>query len=99
MSNGNERVKGQAEEIKGKVKAGIGSLTGNRQLEAEGEADQAVGQGRQDAAKTAERIKGEGEEISGKIRGAVGRFTGSEQEQADAKAEELKGKARKSANH
>ncbi|NTW97028.1 MAG: CsbD family protein [Oscillochloris sp.] len=99
MSNGDERVKGKAEEIKGKVKAGIGTLTGNEELEAEGQVDQVEGQGRQEGAKAAERVKGAGEEISGKLRGAVGKITGNEQEQADAKAEELKGKARKSANH
>jgi uncharacterized protein YjbJ (UPF0337 family) len=99
MSNGNERVKGKAEEIKGKVKAGVGTLTGNEELEAEGKADQAEGQTRQEVAKTAERAKGTGEEISGKVRGTIGKLTGDEQEQADAKAEELKGKARKNANH
>jgi uncharacterized protein YjbJ (UPF0337 family) len=100
MSNRNEeeRAKGKAEEIKGKVKSGIGTLIDDRQLEAEGEVDQAEGQARQDVAKAAERAKGTGEEIAGKVKGVVGKITGSEQQQAEGKADELKGKARQKAN-
>jgi uncharacterized protein YjbJ (UPF0337 family) len=60
MSNRNqdERAKGTAEEINGTVKSGIGALVDDRQLEAEGQADQAEGQARQDVAKVTERAKG-----------------------------------------
>jgi uncharacterized protein YjbJ (UPF0337 family) len=100
MSNSNEdeRAKGKAEEIKGKVKSGIGNLVDDGQLEAEGQADQAVGQARQDVAKGSERAKGAGEEIAGKVKGVVGRVTGSEEKEAEGKADELKGKARQKAN-
>ncbi len=40
----NDEVEGKAENIGGKIKEGIGNLTGDRNLEAEGEADQAEGQ-------------------------------------------------------
>jgi uncharacterized protein YjbJ (UPF0337 family)/ferredoxin-like protein FixX len=40
----NDEVEGKAENIGGKIKEGIGNLTGDRSLEAEGEADQAEGQ-------------------------------------------------------
>lgn len=39
-----DEVEGKAENIGGKIKEGIGNLTGDRNLEAEGEADQAEGQ-------------------------------------------------------
>ena len=40
----NDEVEGKAENIGGKIKEGIGNLTCDRSLEAEGEADQAEGQ-------------------------------------------------------
>jgi uncharacterized protein YjbJ (UPF0337 family) len=44
MSTPNQdEVEGKVENVKGKVKEGVGNLTGNRDLEAEGEADQAAG--------------------------------------------------------
>lgn len=39
-----DEVEGKFEDVKGKVKEGIGNLTGDRDLEAEGEADQVEGQ-------------------------------------------------------
>lgn len=39
-----DEVEGKFEDLKGKVKEGVGNLTGNRELEAEGEADQVEGQ-------------------------------------------------------
>jgi uncharacterized protein YjbJ (UPF0337 family) len=38
-----DEVEGKFENVKGKVKEGVGNLTGDRDLEAEGEADQAEG--------------------------------------------------------
>ena len=38
-----DEVEGKVENIKGQIKEGVGNLTGNRDLEAEGEADQAEG--------------------------------------------------------
>ncbi len=44
MSTPNQdEVEGKFENVKGKVKEGVGDLTGNRDLEAEGQADQAEG--------------------------------------------------------
>lgn len=39
-----DEVEGKFEDVKGKVKEGIGNLTGDRELEAEGEGDQVEGQ-------------------------------------------------------
>ena len=40
----NDEVEGKVENIGGKIKEGLGNLTGDRSLEAEGEADQVEGQ-------------------------------------------------------
>ena len=98
MGANEERIKGKADEIKGHIKHGVGSLTGNEQMEAEGHAEEAAGVARQDAAKAAERIKGGGEELKGKVKGAAGDLIDNEQMEAEGRAEELKGQARQKAN-
>ena len=40
----NDEVEGKVENVGGKIKEGIGNLTGDRNLEREGEADQVEGQ-------------------------------------------------------
>ena len=49
MGANEERIKGAAEELKGKVKKGVGDLVDNEQMEAEGEAERLKGQARQKA--------------------------------------------------
>ena len=44
-----ERMKGKAEEIKGKIKGAAGDLIDNEQMEAEGRAEELKGRGRQRA--------------------------------------------------
>ena len=96
--NNEEKLRGTAQDIKGKIKEGVGNLTGDAATANEGRADQVVGKGRVEDAKAAERVKGTGENIGGKIKGAVGTLTGDEQLEAEGKAEELKGKARQNTN-
>ena len=98
MGANEERIKGKAEEIKGHVKHGIGSVLGNEQMQAEGHAQEAAGEARQEAAKATERARGAGEELKGKIKGAAGDFIDNEQMEAEGRAEELKGQARQKAN-
>ena len=38
-----DRIKGSLEQAKGAVKSGVGSLIGDKKMEAEGEADKAAG--------------------------------------------------------
>ena len=45
-SSTKDKIKGEADKIKGNVKEGIGSLTGNRDLEEEGKDDQLKGKAR-----------------------------------------------------
>ncbi|PIU30760.1 MAG: CsbD family protein [Syntrophobacteraceae bacterium CG07_land_8_20_14_0_80_61_8] len=42
-SSTKDKIVGEKDEIKGKVKEGLGKLTGNRDLEQEGKADQVKG--------------------------------------------------------
>jgi uncharacterized protein YjbJ (UPF0337 family) len=49
MGTNKERIKGAGEELKGKMKKGVGDLVDNEQLEAEGEAERLKGQARQKA--------------------------------------------------
>ena len=43
MSSDNDRTRGTANNLGGKIKEGMGKLTGDRDLEAEGHMDQAKG--------------------------------------------------------
>lgn len=43
MSSDNDRARGTANDLGGKIKEGMGKLTGDRDLEAEGHMDQAKG--------------------------------------------------------
>jgi uncharacterized protein YjbJ (UPF0337 family) len=47
MSSDNDRARGTANDLGGKIKEGVGKLTGDRDLEAEGNLDQAKGKGQQ----------------------------------------------------
>src|SRR5436853_7131194 len=97
MDPNKEKLKGTAEELKGKVKRGVGDALDNEQMEAEGEADRLKGQGRQDAAKSSERLKGAGEEVKGGFKRAVGDLADDPQTEAEGRAEQLKGQAREQA--
>ena len=53
-----DRVKGAAQNIGGKVKEAAGKLTGDRQMQAEGKADQVKGDVKNAAGKAAGAVKG-----------------------------------------
>ena len=92
------RGEGVAEQVGGKIKEGIGKLTGNEQMQAEGEAKEAKGEAREEAAKASERAKGTTQELGGTVKNRVGAAIGNEQMQAEGKAKELEGEAREKAN-
>lgn len=98
MSNASKRAEGAAEELGGKIKSAIGGVTGNEQMEAQGDAKQVKGEAKQGAAKAAERAKGAVEEAVGAVKNRVGVVIDSEQMQAEGKAKELKGQAHQEAN-
>ncbi|WP_157269601.1 CsbD family protein [Azohydromonas aeria] len=52
-----DQVKGVAEQAKGKLKEAAGALTGNRQLQQEGRADQVGGNVRKNVGDAKEHVK------------------------------------------
>ena len=71
-------------ELKGNVKQGVGKVSGNEELEAEGRAEH-------DAARAARVAKGLGNQVKGHIEEGVGRVTGDEETEARGVADRLKG--------
>ena len=98
MSNQGKRVEGVVDEVVGKVKAGVGNVIGNEQMQAEGRAKELQGVAQQEAAKAAERTKGTVEQVVGTVKNKVGALIGNEQMEVEGKAKELQGDARKKAN-
>ncbi len=50
------RIAGAVEQVGGMIKKGVGSLIGNQQMEAEGQAAELSGEAKQASAKAAERV-------------------------------------------
>ena len=71
-------------EIKGNVKEGVGKVTGNEELEAEGRVEH-------DSAHAAGEAKGMGNQVKGRVEEGVGRMTGDEETEARGMADRLKG--------
>jgi len=76
------------DESKGSIKEGLGKVTGNERLEAEGEAEH-------DAARAARDAKGVGNQVKGSVEENVGKLTGDEETQARGVADRLKGDAQR----
>lgn len=98
MDENKERAKGKLDEVVGNVKQGLGNLTGNERLEAEGRAQELGGESRQDVAKTVGTAKGVAEEAKGNVKQGLGNLFDNEQMQAEGKADELKGEGRQRFN-
>ncbi len=64
-----EQAAGTGQKIKGKVKEGAGKLTGDQDLEAEGQMDQGEGNLRQNAGKLGRGISDAAERAGEKLRG------------------------------
>lgn len=99
MSNATiKRGEGAAEELGGKIKAGVGKLIDNEQMELEGRAKQAKGVAKQETAKASERIKGKIEETVGKVKDRVGAVLDDDELEVEGRAQEAKGQARQDLN-
>jgi uncharacterized protein YjbJ (UPF0337 family) len=98
MSNLSKRVEGAAEELAGRIKAGVGALTGNERLEFEGRAAALKGKLKQEVSKAIETVKGKIQEATGSAKSYVGELADDESMQAQGKAKELEGKARQALN-
>ncbi len=69
IDNGKERMKGEANKAKGKVKEGAGKLTGNDRMEAEGKGDQFQGKAQVAAAD----LKDKASDVADKVKEKTGR--------------------------
>ncbi len=74
------------DELKGDLKQGVGKLTGNRRLQAEGEADA-------NAARAKRRVKGSLREAGGQLKEATGKLTGNKSLEAKGKTERRVGES------
>jgi uncharacterized protein YjbJ (UPF0337 family) len=72
------------DEMKGSLKQGAGKLTGDKDLEAEGQAEQ-------DAAHAKREVKGVGNQIKGNVEEGVGKLTGDEETRAEGVVDRVKG--------
>ncbi len=76
-------------ETKGNIKEGVGKVTGNEQMQREGQLES-------DAAKTQRQVKGGVEQVQGKVEEGVGKLTGDQSTVASGKAKQVEGDARRS---
>jgi len=74
------------DELKGNVKKGVGELTGNEEMEVEGEAQSG-------AARAKRKTKGTLREVGGAVKEGFGTLTGNEVTEAEGTAAKLRGKA------
>jgi uncharacterized protein YjbJ (UPF0337 family) len=73
-------------EIKGDIKEGVGKVTGNEEMAAEGRVEH-------DSAHAARQAKGLGNQIKGHVEEGLGKATGDEDTRARGVVDRLKGDA------
>jgi uncharacterized protein YjbJ (UPF0337 family) len=74
------------DELKGNIKEGVGKLSGDEDLRAEGAAES-------DTAEARRETRGAMQEVGGKVKEGFGKLTGDEATEAEGKADQLRGKA------
>jgi uncharacterized protein YjbJ (UPF0337 family) len=79
-------MSGRADEVKGGLKKGLGKLTGDEALEAEGQGQQEMGRARR-------KTSGAAKETAGKVKRTVGGAIDSPTLKAEGEADKAKGKA------
>lgn len=62
-----DKAKGRTKEVVGKVKSKVGEFTGDRELEAEGQADRAEGKGQRIKGEVKEKIEDAKEAVKGGV--------------------------------
>jgi uncharacterized protein YjbJ (UPF0337 family) len=72
------------DEMKGNIKEGVGKVTRNREMEAEGRAEH-------DTAKAKREVKGAGNQVKGSVEEGVGKVTGDDETRARGIADRVKG--------
>jgi uncharacterized protein YjbJ (UPF0337 family) len=74
----------RVDETKGNIKQGIGKLTGNTEMEAEGRAEH-------DTATVKREMKGMADKIKGHVEEGLGKVTGDDEAGARGMADRIKG--------
>ena len=72
------------DELKGTMKEGVGRVTDNEKMEAEG-------RGEREVARAERNIKGAGDQIKGAVERGVGKLTDDEGREAEGRGTQLKG--------
>lgn len=72
------------DETKGSIKEGLGKVTGNQDMQAEGRAEH-------DTAKGRREVKGAANQIKGNIEEGLGKVTGDDETRARGTADRIKG--------
>lgn len=72
------------DEVKGNVKQGVGKMTGNRDMQAEGRAEH-------DSAKARREVKGTANQVKGSVEEGLGKVTGDDETRARGMADRVKG--------
>ena len=76
------------DEFKGQTKETVGSLTGNEEMEREGEAEKT-------AAKTKREAEGAADQAEGTVKEKVGELTDDEQTEAEGELQQKQGDAKR----
>lgn len=76
------------DELKGQTKETIGGLTGNEEMEREGQAEKT-------AAKMEREAEGAADQVGGKVKEKVGELTDDEQTQAEGELQQKQGDAKR----
>ena len=70
MSSGTgDKLEGKADELKGNVKQGLGTATGDRDMHAEGQADALAGKGKGVVGKAKDTLDKAGDTLSDAVKG------------------------------
>lgn len=72
------------DEAKGNLKEGLGKVTGNPDMQAEGQAEK-------DTAHAKREVKGTGNQVKGSVEEGVGKVTGDDETRARGVADRIKG--------
>ena len=78
----------RVDEAKGNIKQGVGKVTGNQDLEAEGKAEH-------DSAVARRQVKGAANQVKGNVEEGFGKVTGDDEMRARGAADQLKGDAQR----
>ncbi len=95
-----DRTEGAGHKLAGAVKEGLGKLTGDTKLNAEGKVEHAAGSAQNAAGKAEsepragvdhDRVEGAAKKMGGSIKEGVGKLTGDAKLQAEGKADKAAG--------